>query len=86
MRYLIFLLLLSSCGWKPLVSCEADFKKGTLEEIKDSFPVEFTNTLSDYFLLETEIIIENNKLIGQTIMHRKDGKITIMNRSYHQAP
>ena len=57
----------------------------TLEEIKDSFPVEFTNTLSDYFLLETEIIIENNKLIGQTILHRKDGKITIMNRSYHQA-
>ena len=36
MRYLIFLLLLSSCGWKPLVSCEADFKKGTLDGIKDS--------------------------------------------------
>ena len=36
MRYLIFLLLLSSCGWKPLVSCEADFKKGTLARIKDS--------------------------------------------------
>ena len=58
----------------------------TLAQIKDNFPVEFTNTFSYYFLLETEIIIDDNKLLGQTILQRKDGKISIMNRSYHQAP
>jgi hypothetical protein len=57
----------------------------TLEQIKDSFPGKFTNTFSNYFILDTEITIEKNKLIGQTILHRKDGKITIMNRSYYQA-
>ena len=57
----------------------------TLEQIKVSFPGEYTNILSNYFILETEITIEKNKLIGQTILHRKDGKITIMNRSYYQA-
>jgi len=57
----------------------------TLEQIKDSFPGEYTNTVSNYFILDTEITIEKNKLIGQTILHRKDGKITIMNRSYYQA-
>ncbi len=36
MKYLIILFLLSSCGWKPLVSCEADFNKETLSELKDS--------------------------------------------------
>ena len=58
----------------------------TLAQIKDNFPVEFTNTFSYYFLLETEIIFDDNKLLGQTILQRKDGKINIMNRSYHQAP
>ena len=58
----------------------------TLAQIKDNFPVEFSNTFSHYFLLETEIIVDKNKLLGQSIMQRKDGKITIMNRSYHQAP
>ena len=57
----------------------------TLEQIKVSFPGEYTNILSNYFILETEITIEKNKLIGQTILHRKDGKITIMNRSYYLA-
>ena len=57
----------------------------TLEQIKVSFPGEYTNILSNYFILDTEITIEKNKLIGQTILHRKDGKITIMNRSYYQA-
>ena len=56
----------------------------TLDEIKDGFPPKFTNITSDYFLLETRIIIEENKLIGRTILHRKDGKITVMNRSYNQ--
>ena len=32
MRYLLFLLLLCSCGWKPLVGCQSDFKKETLLE------------------------------------------------------
>ena len=58
----------------------------TLAQIKDNFPEKFSNTLSHYFLLETEIIIDKNKLLGQSIMQRKDGKITIMNRNYHQAP
>jgi general secretion pathway protein K len=57
----------------------------TLEQIKVSFPGEYTNILSNYFILDTEITIEKNKVIGQTILHRKDGKITIMNRSYYQA-
>ena len=57
----------------------------TLEQIKVSFPGEYTNILSNYFILDTEITIEKNKLIGQTILHRKDGKITIMNRSYYLA-
>ena len=57
----------------------------TLEQIKVSFPSEYTNILSNYFILDTEITIEKNKVIGQTILHRKDGKITIMNRSYYLA-
>ena len=57
----------------------------TLEQIKVSFPGEYTNILSNYFILDTEITIEKNKVIGQTILHRKDGKITIMNRSYYLA-
>ena len=56
----------------------------TLDEIKENFPVKFVNTVSDYFLLETRIVLEKNKLIGRTILYRKDGKITIMSRSYHQ--
>jgi general secretion pathway protein K len=57
----------------------------TLEQVKDSLPVEFINTTSNYFLLVTRVVIDKNKLIGRTILHRKDGKITVMNRSYHQA-
>jgi general secretion pathway protein K len=57
----------------------------TLAQIKQNFPVEFINTISQYFLLEVEITLNNNKLIAQTILHRKDGKIAIMNRSYYQA-
>ena len=57
----------------------------SLDEIKESLPAIFINTTSSYFLLETKIIIDENKLIGRTTLHRKDGKITIMNRSYHQA-
>ena len=56
----------------------------TIDEIKENFPAKFVNTVSDYFLLETSIVLEKNKLIGHTIFYRKDGKITIMNRSYHQ--
>lgn len=56
----------------------------TLDKIKESLPPQFINTTSSYFLLETKIIIDENKLIGRTILHRKDGKITIMNRSYRQ--
>ena len=56
----------------------------TLDEIKENFPAKFVNTVSDYFLLETRIVLEKNKLIGRTILYRKDGKITIMSRSYHQ--
>ena len=57
----------------------------TLDEIKENFPVKFVNTVSDYFLLETRIVLEKNKLIGRTILYRKDGKMTVMNRSYHQS-
>ena len=56
----------------------------TLDEIKENFPAKFVNTVSDYFLLETRIVLEKNKLIGRTILYRKDGKINIMSRSYHQ--
>jgi general secretion pathway protein K len=57
----------------------------TLNEIKENFPLKYINTVSNYFLLETKIVLEKNKLIGRSIFHRKDGKITVMNRSYHQA-
>ena len=56
----------------------------TLDEIIENFPLKYINTVSDYFLLETRIIFEKNKLIGRSILYRKDGKITVMNRSYHQ--
>lgn len=55
----------------------------TLDEIKENLPAQFVNTVSDYFLLETDISFEENKLLGRTVLHRKDGKITIMNRSYN---
>jgi general secretion pathway protein K len=55
----------------------------TLDEIKENLPAKFVNTASDYFLLETDISFEENKLLGRTVLHRKDGKITIMNRSYN---
>jgi|TARA_B100001964_G_C14182114_1_gene576783 hypothetical protein len=33
MRILILLfVLLSSCGWKPLVGCDSDFKKESLKK------------------------------------------------------
>ena len=57
----------------------------TMNQIKTGFPIEFVNVKSEYFLLETQININNNKMLGQTILHRKDGKMTIMNRSYRQA-
>ena len=57
----------------------------TLDEIIENFPLKYINTVSDYFLLETRIVFEKNKLIGRSILYRKDGKITILNRSYHQA-
>ena len=56
----------------------------TIEQIKLDFPKEFINTTSQYFLLEMEITLNNNKLIAKSILHRKDGKITVMNRSYYQ--
>jgi len=57
----------------------------TLDEIKENFPLKYINTVSDYFLLETRIVFEKNKLIGRSILYRKDGKISVMNRSYYQA-
>jgi general secretion pathway protein K len=57
----------------------------TIEQIKLDFPKEFINTTSQYFLLEMEITLNNNKLIARSILHRKDGKMSIMNRSYYQA-
>ncbi len=57
----------------------------TMNQIQIGFPIEFIGTKSEYFLLKTQIDINNNKMFGQTILHRKDGKITIMNRSYRQA-
>jgi len=57
----------------------------TLEQIKRDLPVEFIGVTSQYFLLEVEIVLNNNKLLSKSILHRKDGKITIMNRSYYQA-
>lgn len=56
----------------------------TIEQIKLDFPKEFINTTSQYFLLEMEITLNNNKLIAKSILHRKDGKMSIMNRSYYQ--
>ena len=56
----------------------------TLEQIKDDLRQKNISTRSDYFLLEVEIRVDDNKLLGQTILHRKDGKITVMNRSYRQ--
>ena len=50
----------------------------TLDEIKENLPAQFVNTVSDYFLLETDISFEENKLLGRTVLHRKDGKITIV--------
>jgi len=57
----------------------------TIAQINESFLVELINVRSQYFLLETEMMINNNKQRGRSILYRKDGKITIMNRSYHQA-
>jgi len=57
----------------------------TLDEVMENFPPNYINTVSDYFLLETRIVLEKNKLLGRSILYRKDGKITVMNRSYHQA-
>jgi hypothetical protein len=36
MKYLIVLLLIVGCGIKPSASCDVDFKKETMKEIKDS--------------------------------------------------
>ena len=56
----------------------------TLDQIKRDFPMEFVSTTSQYFLLEVKIMLNNNKLLARSILHRKDGKMTIMNRSYYQ--
>ncbi len=58
----------------------------SIEQIKQDFPAEFINTRSQYFLLEMEITFNNNKLLAHSIFHRKDGKISIMNRNYYQIP
>ena len=56
----------------------------TLDQIRRDFPMEFVSTTSQYFLLEVKIMLNNNKLLARSILHRKDGKMTIMNRSYYQ--
>ena len=58
------------------------FPHMTPEEIKENMPSKYINTSSNYFLLKTEIIIGENKLIGSTILHRKDGKMNLKSRSY----
>jgi len=57
----------------------------SIERIQQDFPVGFVNTHSRYFLLEAKITINNNKFITKTILNKKDGKITVMSRTYYQA-
>lgn len=58
----------------------------SIEKIKQDFPAEFINTRSQYFLLEMEITLNNNKLLARSIFYRKGGKISTMNRNYYQIP
>lgn len=55
----------------------------TLEQLKKDIPQALIDIKTEYFLLESTIQYGESTLIGHSVLQRKDGHITLLNRQFY---